>query len=342
MSAEPLHESLDELYEEAPCGFVFTRPDGTILRVNRTLLSWIGYERNERLEVRRFQALLTVPGRIFYENHYFPLLRMQCSVTGVAFELSRRDREPLPVLVSSVQRTDADGHPALIASSIFDATDRRAYERELLRARRSAEQLAAVVVASSDAILSASAAGEIQAWNAGAGRLFGHAAQDVIGRNVRDILSPGIDDAGWRRLMAELRAGRPVQLETVGRHAEGRLVDVSVGLTPHPDLLGNLAGVSAIVRDISERREIERLQQEFLAMATHELRNPLTGIKANAQEMRRRAAYNERVVESIVAQADRLGRLVDDLLLASLIDADRLDLVPEEADLVAEAHDVDA
>lgn len=338
MNAEPLHESLEALHEEAPCGFVFTRPDGTIIRVNQTLLSWIGYERDELLAVRRFQDLLTVPGRIFYENQYFPLLRMQGSVRGVAFELTRRDREPLPVLMTSIQRTDADGRPMLITSAILEATDRRAYERELLRSRRSAEQLAAVVIASSDAILSASAAGEIQAWNAGAERLFGYAARDVIGRNVREILSPGTDDADWRGLMAELRAGRPVHLETVGRSAQGRLVDVSVGLTPHPDLLGDLAGVSAIVRDVSERREIERLQQEFLAMAAHELRTPLTGIKANAQLMRHRAAYSERAVDAIVAQADRLERLVEDLLLASLIDADRLDLRPEETDLVAEAR----
>ena len=155
---------------------------------------------------------------------------------------------------------------------------------------------------------------------------------------MRELLSPGIDDAGWERLMAELRAGRPVHLETVGRHADGHGVDVSVGLTPHQDPLGNLAAVSAIVRDISERRGIERQQQELLAMAAHELRSPLAGIKGSAQLMRRRSAYNERSVDAIVTQADRLGRLVDDLLVASLIEADRLQLATEETDLVAEAR----
>jgi signal transduction histidine kinase len=124
----------------------------------------------------------------------------------------------------------------------------------------------------------------------------------------------------------------------VGRHAQGHRVDISVALTPHLGLLGEFGGVSAIIRDIGERREVERLQREFLAMATHELRNPLTGIKGNAQLMRRRAAYNERAVDAIVAQADRLERLVDDLLLASQIEADRLDLMLEETDLVAEAR----
>ena len=67
---------------------------------------------------------------------------MQGFVREVAFDIRRADREPLPVLVNSVQRVDADGRPRLVASIVFDATDRRAYERELLLARRRAEDAA--------------------------------------------------------------------------------------------------------------------------------------------------------------------------------------------------------
>jgi len=339
MNDDLRHVSLEELYEDAPCGFVLTRPEGAIVRVNRTILAWTGYEQGELLSGRRFQDLLTVPGKMFYENQYAPLLRMQGFVKEVAFDLLCRGREPLPVLVNAVQRTYADGNPFLIASTLFDATDRRAYERELLRARRDAEQLARIVTASSDAIVRASAAGIVETWNTGAERLFGYAAQEVVGRSLHEILALGQGDAVWPQRVVELQAGRAVHLETVGHHADGRRVDVSVGLTPHMDLLGHLGAISAIVRDIRERRAIERLQQEFLAMATHELRNPVTGIRANAQLMRRRARYSERAVDAIVAQADRLGRLIDDLLLASQIAADRLDLRQEERDLVAEARD---
>ena len=140
---------------------------------------------------RRFQDLLTVPGRIYYENQYFPLLRLQGSVNEVAFDVIRPGREPLPVLMSSIQRTGADGRPALIASTVFDATDRRAYERELLLARRNAEQLAAVVTTSSDAIVSMSPTGIVQTWNAGAERLFGYSAAAMVGDDLRDLLSAG-------------------------------------------------------------------------------------------------------------------------------------------------------
>ena len=80
-------EGAEELYENAPCGYVTTRADGTIARVNHTLLQWTGYSRDELLSGRRFHELLTVPGRIYYETHLGPLLQMQGMVKGVAFDL---------------------------------------------------------------------------------------------------------------------------------------------------------------------------------------------------------------------------------------------------------------
>lgn len=337
MSDGLLDESMEELFEQAPCGFLLARPDGTIIRVNQTLLTWTGHNRDDLLAGRRFQDLLTVPGKIFYESQYSPLLQMQGFVKGVAFDLVCRDREPLPVLVDSIQRTGPDSRPVVTATTIVDATERRAYERELVQARRSAEHLATVLSDASDAVLSVTPTGDIQTWNAGARRLFGHSSGEIIGTHVREILCLGEDDELWQQLLVELRAGRPVHREMVGCHSTGHKVDISVALTPHLGLLGEISSVSAIIRDIGERRATERLQQEFLAMATHELRNPLAGIKGNAQLMRRRGAYSERAVDAIVAQANRLDRLVEDLLLASQIEADHLELELEETDLVVEA-----
>ncbi len=204
-----LEASLSELYEDAPCGYLFTRPDGTVARVNQTFLTWTGYTREELLAPVRFQDLLTVPGRIFYENQYAPLLRLRGSVREVAFDLVRRGRAPLPVLVNAVQQVDANGQPALVASIIFDATERRAYERELLLARRQAEELAAVVTTAGDAIVRTTPAGVVRTWNAGAERLFGQPARGSIGRNLREFLPPAGAPAELARIADELRAGRP-------------------------------------------------------------------------------------------------------------------------------------
>jgi len=135
-----LEESLEDLYEHAPCGYVSTFPDGVFAKVNQTFLDWIGYERGELLGGKRFQELLTVGGRIYYETHYAPLLHMQSFVNEIAFDLLCHDGRHLPVLINSVQKRDAAGAPLLNRTTIFDATNRREYERELLRARKTAEQ----------------------------------------------------------------------------------------------------------------------------------------------------------------------------------------------------------
>ena len=111
-------------------------PAALIVKVNQTFLTWTGYRRDELVGRRRFQDLLTPGGRIFHETHYAPLLHMQGSVREIAVELVRADGSRLPALVNSVLRRADGGSPAVVRTTVFDATDRREYERELLRARR--------------------------------------------------------------------------------------------------------------------------------------------------------------------------------------------------------------
>ena len=133
-------ESAEDLYENAPCGYLSALPGGTIVRVNQTFLSWTGYRREDLVGRKRFQDLLTAGGRIFHETHYAPLLRMQGAVREIAVEIVCADGRRLPALINSVLRQDEGGKPLLVRTTIFNATDRKEYERELLRARQKAEQ----------------------------------------------------------------------------------------------------------------------------------------------------------------------------------------------------------
>jgi len=127
--------SAEDLYENAPCGYLSTTPDGRIVRVNATFLRWTGYANADLVGVKRFQDLLTAGGRIYHQTHYAPLLRLQGSVREIAADIVTADGRRLPVLVNSVQLTDDQGEPRLVRTTVFDATERRAYERELLAAR---------------------------------------------------------------------------------------------------------------------------------------------------------------------------------------------------------------
>ncbi|MFH8987832.1 PP2C family protein-serine/threonine phosphatase [Streptomyces sp. NPDC017940] len=135
-----LEDSPEDLYEHAPCGHLSTFPDGTIAKINTTLLDWLGYERGDLVGRRTFSELLTVGGRLYHETHFGPLLRMQGEVSSIALEMRTADGSRLPVLVTSAVRTGDDGQPLLIRTTVFDARDRRAYEDELLRARQESER----------------------------------------------------------------------------------------------------------------------------------------------------------------------------------------------------------
>lgn len=134
-----LEDSADELYESAPCGYLSTLMDGTIAKINTTLLTWLGRSREEVVGRMRFTDLLTVGGKIYHDTHFAPLLNMQGSVSGIALDIKKAEGGRLPVLLSSVTKNDSTGRPQLIRTTVFDASDRRAYERELLRERQVAE-----------------------------------------------------------------------------------------------------------------------------------------------------------------------------------------------------------
>lgn len=139
---ELLEGTAEELFEDAPCGQLSTRLDGTIVRVNRTFEAWTGLERGDLVQARRFQDLLSPGARIYYETHYMPLLHMQDFVRAIAVEIVRADGSRLPALINSVLRRDDDGRPREVWTSIFDATDRRGYEDELLRTSRREHEIA--------------------------------------------------------------------------------------------------------------------------------------------------------------------------------------------------------
>jgi PAS domain S-box-containing protein len=132
-------EDLEDLFENAPCGYVSVQANGRIIKSNRTFAVWMGYE-HDHLIGRRFQDLLNIAGKIYYETHFAPLLRMQGFFNEVALDIVRMDGAVLPVLVNAVERRDDAGELRFIRITIFNASDRRRYERELLEARNAAER----------------------------------------------------------------------------------------------------------------------------------------------------------------------------------------------------------
>jgi PAS domain S-box-containing protein len=142
----------------------------------------------------------------------------------------------------------------------------RRMEEERARDLMSARQLAAIVESSDDAIVSKTLEGVIQSWNAGAERLFGYAAAEAVGQHVFLVIPPE-RRAEEEEILAALRAGRRVEhFETERRRKDGRLVPVSLTISPIRDETGKVVGASKVARDVTERRQVEEERQKFVTL----------------------------------------------------------------------------
>ncbi len=127
-------EDLEDLYENAPCGYLSLDPRGRIFKVNKTLCHWLGYAPEQMLG-KNFGDLLNIAGRMFYETHIAPLLRMQGFFNEVALDLVSQKGDRLPVIANAAERRAADGSVISTRLTLLMAADRRRYEQRLLAAR---------------------------------------------------------------------------------------------------------------------------------------------------------------------------------------------------------------
>jgi PAS domain S-box-containing protein len=193
-----------------------------------------------------------------------------------------------------------------------------------------ARRFTAIVESSDDAIISKALDGTITSWNPAAERLFGYAAEEIIGKPISVLMPPERQD-DMEAILGRIRRGERVEhYETVRIAKNGRRIDVSLSVSPVKDSTGRIIGAAKIARDISERRraesERERLLREaqegvqlrdiFLSVAGHELRTPLNALKLQLYNLERNlAAPGQRdAVAKAQVEVDRLTSLTARLL----------------------------
>jgi PAS domain S-box-containing protein len=188
-----------------------------------------------------------------------------------------------------------------------------------------------------DAIVLFDADGRYIEANPAATRLYGYTLEELRSMRVGSLAVNPEGDPGWfERQYRELVEHGVWRGTYAVRRKDGTLVAVE-GTGTRIDLPTGTVFLSTAY-DISERRRLEQLQQDFVSMVSHELKIPLTSIRGFAQLMQRRQEFNAAGLGEILAQADRLDRLIDDLLISARLEAGRLEIVPEQVDLLAVAR----
>ena len=215
-----------------------------------------------------------------------------------------------------------------------------------IRAQRIAEEkqaiLAAIIDSSDDAIVSKNLDGVITSWNQGAEKIFGYKEHEAVGKHISLIIPVALigEEA---HIISQIRSGKRIShFETVRLTKDGREINISLTVSPVKNKIGNVIGASKIARDITEKFELEqqqkllteRLQElnyykdEFMAMASHELKTPLTVIKANLQVLEQMVQHDSNMdfVSKSLRQVNKLSDLITDLLDVSKIQTGKLEL----------------
>ena len=178
---------------------------------------------------------------------------------------------------------------------------------------------AAIIESSDDAIISISMEGTIISWNKGAERLYGYTAQEIIGQPV-SVLMPSEKEDDFPFILKQLRTGKRMEhYETKRQAKDGKIIDVSITVSPIKDSTGNIIGASKIARDISMRIEVEKRREEFISTASHELKTPITTQKAYGELLERLIKKNGHVeylpyIEKMNVQTIKITKLIEDLL----------------------------
>ncbi len=255
-----------------------------------------------------------------------------------AFELEHSFPSTGPrTLVIDARPFSLSGHfRPLILLSFHDVTMRK--EAEAANAR-----LSAIVQSSDDAILSKDLNGIITSWNQGAERIFGYTSDETIGKPIT-ILIPADRADEEPPILERVRRGERIDhYETVRRHKDGSLIEISLTISPIIDERGAIIGASKIARDITQRKRAEeallaadRAKDEFLAVLGHELRNPLGALASAVRILDLPESSPDHVARAraiIDRQIEGLSHLVDDLVDASRLTSSKMRLSRRPLDL---------
>jgi PAS domain S-box-containing protein len=245
-------------------------------------------------------------------------------VRGVEAIAERPDGTRVPFLPYPTPPRDATGQLVGAINLLVDLTERR-------RAEVESAQLAAIVASSDDAIISKTLEGRVTSWNEGASRIFGWEASEMIGQPILRIIPPELHDEEVE-ILARLRRGERIEhFDTVRLAKDGRRVDISLAVSPIRDSSGRVTGASKVARDVTERKEAEKLQRLLVDELNHRVKNTLATVQAIASHSLRRARNSEDFVSSFTGRVQALARAHHLLTERTWRGADVADLVREQA-----------
>ncbi len=246
----------DIFYKHFPCGYFSTDRNGIINKINDTLLGWLGYAKEDIVGKVAWQSLLSVGGKMYFETHYSPLLQMQGFVQEISFEIVKKDKTRLPILINTKQIRDENGKVQINYSTVFDVSQRKSYEKELLIAKRNVEKQNQLIeytfnTASVPIYYILEDASFYNFNDIGAENL-GYTREELFKLKLYD-LDKDHDEKKLASLWAKLKEEKKITIETQQIKKDGTLIDVIV--TANYVKYGDLELSCSYILDVTEKKK---------------------------------------------------------------------------------------
>ena len=282
----------------------------------------------------------TFSEHIHPEDHDWVQQQIQKAIDpekGGHYELSFRiirfgDQEVRWIKVQGTVYFD-QGQAVRFIGTVLDITDIKTAEEQ-------SAKLAAIIQSSDDAIISKTFESVITSWNAGAERIFGYKAEEMIGESIYKLIPKELHHEE-PQILARLRSGQRIQhYETKRRTKDGRLIDVSLTISPVKDTKGNIIGLSKIARDITEKKLDENRKNDFIGMVSHELKTPLTSLSAiiqvtNAKLKKSEDSFLTNAMEKANQQVKRMTAMINGFLNISRLESGKIHIEKQPFDIGA-------
>nr|WP_260170786.1 PAS domain-containing sensor histidine kinase [Mucilaginibacter lappiensis] len=323
----------ETLYQEAPCGYVSLLPDGTIIKLNNTLLTWLNYTTKSLLYKKKFSDLLSKGGKVHFEMFFKPMITVRGHIKELSYEILKKDGSVLPVLLSAKAMKDALGSVMAINMAVYDITDRKSYEVELLKAKKTAEdekrtfQFLADLIP--EMIWTANADGDIDYVNQRFVQYFNLPERNF---NLSSVASRIFKEDRKKFLNAwreSIRAGTDLHIEIRLDNYQGNSEWHLIKAVPYINQDGLVTKWFGSCISTEEHIMALKAKDDFISIASHELKTPITSLKGTLQLMDKiKNNHPDPLLHKMIDRANRNVNktisLIDDLLNVSRINEGQL------------------